>query len=133
VLLCWTYVAGEFLVLSVRHYAIAESVHAAPEGGRMPDAPRFINEVLAGPKYLEPEKFEGVCRAFDCRPEALRIDLRVESERVASVVSDIVRCYGVSLVRDRAVVLLDAVGFSLQSPLVQMAMLNSLSYSVNSA
>ncbi len=49
------------------------------------------------------------------------------------MVSDIVRCYGVSLVRDRAVVLLDAVGFSLQSPLDQMAMLNSLSYSVNSA
>jgi hypothetical protein len=133
VLLCWTYRAGEFLVLSVRHYAIAESVNAAPGGGRMPDAPRFINEVLAGPKYLEPEAFERVCRAFDCRPEALRAQLHVESERVASVVSDIVRCYGVSLVRDRAVVLLDAVGFSLQSPLNQMAMLNSLSYSVNSA
>ena len=133
VLLCWTWVAGEILVLSVRHYAIAESVHAAPEGGRMPDPPRFINEVLAGPKYLEPGAFALVCRAFDCRPEALRIDLRIESQRVASVVSDIVRCYGVSLVRDRAVVLLDAVGFSLQSPLVQMAMLNSLSYSVNSA
>jgi hypothetical protein len=133
VLLCWTHVAGQFLVLSVRHYAIAESVHAAPEGGRMPDAPRYINEVLAGPKYLEPEAFERVCHAFDCRPEALRIDLRFDSKSVVSVVNAIVRCYGVSLVRDRAVVLLDAVGFSLQSPLVQMAMLNSLSYSVNSA
>jgi hypothetical protein len=133
VLLCWTYVAGEFLVLSVRHYAIAESVHAAPEGGGMPDAPHYINEVLAGPKHLDPEAFERVCRAFDCRPEALRINLRVESESVVSVISDIVRCYGVSLVRNRAVVLLDAVGFSLQSPLDQMAMLNSLSYSVNSA
>ena len=133
VLLCWTYVAGEFLVLSVRHYAIAESALPAPGGSAMPDAARFINEVLAGPKYLDPEKFEGVCRAFDCRPEALRVDLHIDSQRVAAVVSDIVRCYGVSLVRDRAVVLLDAVGFSLQSPLVQMAMLNSLSYSVNSA
>jgi hypothetical protein len=133
VLLCWTCRGGEFLVLSVRHYAIAEAVNAAPEGSRMPDATRFINEVLAGPKYLEPEAFERVCRAFDCRPEALRARLHFESERVTSVVSDIVRCYGVSLVRDRAVVLLDAVGFSLQSPLNQMAMLNSLSYSVNSA
>ncbi len=59
--------------------------------------------------------------------------LRTESESVASVISDIVRCYGVTLVRNRAVVLLDAVEFSLQSPLDQMAMLNSLSYSVNSA
>jgi len=39
----------------------------------------------------------------------------------------------VSLVRDRAVILLDAVEFSLQPPLDQMAMLNSLAYSVNSA
>jgi hypothetical protein len=44
-----------------------------------------------------------------------------------------VRCYGVSLVRNRAVILLDAVKFSLQPPLDQMAMLNSLAYSVNSA
>ena len=44
-----------------------------------------------------------------------------------------VRAYGVSLVRNRAVMLLDAVEFSLQSPLDQMAMLNSLAYSVNSA
>jgi len=132
VLLCWTHRAGEFFVLSVRHYAIAETVNAAP-GGRMQDAPRYVNEVLAGPKYLDMGAFESVCRAFDCRPEVMRVNLRVESPSVASVVSDIVRCYGVSLVRNRAVVLLDAVGFSLQPPLHQMAMLNSLSYSVNSA
>jgi hypothetical protein len=135
VLLNWTHSAGEILVLSVRHYAIAESMHAAAagDGAGMPDAPRFINEVLAGPKYLKPAEFERVRQAFNCAPEAVRVDLRMESESVASVISDMVRCYGVSLVRNRAVVLLDAVGFSLQSPLDQMAMLNSLSYSVNSA
>src|SRR5690606_38137236 len=41
--------------------------------------------------------------------------------------------YSVSLVPRRAVVLLDAVGFSLRTPLEQVAMLNSISYSVNSA
>ncbi len=49
------------------------------------------------------------------------------------LISDLVRRYGVSLVRGRAVVLLDAVEFSRHSPLEQMAMLNSLAYSVNSA
>ena len=43
------------------------------------------------------------------------------------------RRYSVSLGRGRAVVLLDAVEFTLRSPLDQMAMLNSLAYSVNSA
>ncbi len=132
VLLCWTHLGGELLVLSVRHYAIAEAVHAG-KGGRMDDPPQFINAVLAGPKYLQPEAFQRVCRAFGSQPEKLRVDLRFESESVASVVSEMVRCYGVSLVRDRAVMLLDAVGFSLQTPLDQMAMLGSLAYSVNSA
>src|SRR5258706_6411416 len=104
VLLCWTHRAGVLLVLAVRHYAIAESLHAA---GGTRDTPAFINGVLAGPKQLAPDDFDRTCREFGCTPEAIRIDLRLQSEAVCSVVSDIVRCYGVSLVRNRAVVLLD--------------------------
>ena len=134
VLLGWTSVDGKLLVLSVRHYTIAESVHAAGADGSVNrDATQFINGVLAGPKYLAPEEFKRISQAFDCRPEVVQVALRTDSERIAAVISDIVRCYGVSLVRNRAVVLLDAVEFSLQSPFDQMAMLNSLSYSVNSA
>lgn len=132
VLLCWTHAGGALLVLSVRHYAIAELAHAGA-GSPMKDAPQFINGVLAGPKYLKAEEFERVCGVFGSRPERLQVSLRFESELVSSVVSDIVRRYGVTLVRDRAVMLLDAVGFSLQPPLDQMAMLGSLAYSVNSA
>jgi hypothetical protein len=134
VLLGWTHSAGELLFLSIRHHTIPESVHAgADNNGGMRDAPRFINEVLSGPKYLKPEKFKRVCQAFNCKPGAVHVNFRIENERLAALVSDMVRCYGVSLVRNRAVVLLDAVEFSLQSPLDQMAMLNSLAYSVNSA
>jgi hypothetical protein len=132
VLLGWTQVSGRLLVLSVRHYAIAESVHA-DGGGAEGEAAKFINDVLAGPKYLDPQAFRRVCQVFNSAPEALVTDLRMDVPAVASVISDIIRCYGVSLVRNRAVVLLDAVGFSLCSPLLQMAMLNSLAYSVNSA
>jgi hypothetical protein len=131
VLLGWTHGAGELLFLSVRHYAIPEFVHAAT--GPVRDAPAFINEVLAGPKYLAPAKFRRVCRAFNVAPQTVRGSLRLGSERLSALISAMVRAYGVSLVRDRAVLLLDAVQFSLQSPLDQMAMLNSLAYSVNSA
>jgi hypothetical protein len=134
VLLGWTHLDGELLFLSVRHYAIPESVHAAADNNvGMNDAPRFVSEVLSGPKYLKPEKFKRVCRAFNCEPKTVRVNFRIEDERLAALVSDMVRCYGVSLVRNRAVVLLDAAEFSLRSPLDQMAMLNSLAYSVNSA
>jgi hypothetical protein len=134
VLLGWTHSGSELLLLSVRHYVIPESVHAgADSSGDTSSAPGFINEVLSGPKYLQPAEFERVCRAFNCRPEAVSVNFRMENERLAGLVSDMVRCYGVSLVRDRAVILLDAVEFSVQPPLDQMAMLNSLAYSVNSA
>ncbi|MDQ3026282.1 MAG: hypothetical protein M3R58_07250 [Pseudomonadota bacterium] len=132
VLVCWTHSAGELLVLSVRHYAIPESVHAGPGAAATRDA-QFINQVLSGPKHLSPEEFDRVCRAFDCLPRRVQLNANLETPGLAALVSDIVRCYGVTLVRDRAVVLLDAVAFSLRSPLDQMAMLNSLAYSVNSA
>ncbi len=131
VLLGWTHGERGLQVLSVRHYIIPEAVHANP--GAAQSAPRFINDVLSGPKYLAPEAFAQICKAFDCEPQTVGVDLRIENERFAALISEMVRCYGVSLVRNRAVVLLDAVEFSLQSPLDQMAMLNSLSYSVNSA
>lgn len=134
VLLAWTHGAGALLVLAVRHYAIPESVHAhagQPEVGA--DAPGFIREVLSGPKHMQPAEFHRVCTAFGRKPEVVRLDLPIDSEGLVALVSEMVRRYGVSLVQNRAVVLLDAVRFSVQSPLDQMAMLNSLACSVNSA
>jgi hypothetical protein len=133
VLLAWTQGYGELLFLSVRHHAIPDSIHAAAgDQGPFRD-PRFINEVLSGPKYRAEPEFDRFCKAFGQTPHAVDTGFVVEADGLAALVSDMVRCYGVTLVRNRAVVLLDAVGFSLRSPLDQMAMLNSLSYSVNSA
>ncbi|HEX7812965.1 MAG TPA: hypothetical protein VF460_13745, partial [Burkholderiales bacterium] len=134
VLLGWTHGDNELHVLSVRHYAIPETIHGADGSmAGVKEPPRFINDVLSGPKYLQPEDFKRISRAFDCKPETVRVNFRIDNERLTALISDMVRCYGVSLVRNRAVMLLDAVEFSLQSPLDQMAMLNSLAYSVNSA
>jgi len=133
VLLGWTYVADRILVLSVRHYAIAESVHSAvSDASGKGQGPSVIDEVLSGPKYRPLQDFERICEAFEREPEAIRINLHAEYKSVATLIDDMVRCYGVTLVRDHAVMLLDIVGFSLRPPLDQMAMLNSLAYSVNS-
>ena len=120
--------------LSVRHYAIPEAIHASPSDQEgLTDAVKFINDVLSGPKFLVPEMFERVCRLFDARPEIIDVNFRIEYDLDIELISSLVRRYSVSLVRGRAVVLLDAVEFTLRSPLGQMAMLNSLAYSVNSA
>jgi hypothetical protein len=129
VLLAWTHHDDKILALAVRHYAIRDSADTVPEGG----GTTFMNGVLAGAKQLEPAQFERVCHAFDRQPDIVATRMHVVSERVANLISDMVRSYGVSLVQNHAVLLLDAVGFSLQSPLDQMAMLNSLAFSVNTA
>lgn len=132
VLLAWTQTAGGLLVLSVRHHAVPESIHAGAGELIHADA-YFVDALLSGSKHLQIEAFARACEAFGVAPVAVRTDFPIDDDGIAERVSDLVRCYGVSLVRNRAVVLLDAVGFSTQSPLDQMAMLNSLAFSVNSA
>ena len=134
VIVAWTFKGQELRFLSVRHYAIPEAIHAdTPHRAGMTDAVKFFNSVLSGPKFLVPEMFERVCRVFDAEPEVINVKFRIEYDLDIELISSLVRRYSVSLVRGRAVVLLDAVEFTLRSPLDQMAMLNSLAYSVNSA
>ncbi|MBI3530486.1 MAG: hypothetical protein HY067_21275 [Betaproteobacteria bacterium] len=134
VVIAWTFKGQELRFLSVRHYAIPEAIHAdTPHREGMTDTVKFINGVLSGPKFLVPEMFDRVCSVFDARPEIINVNFRIEYDLDIELINSLVRRYSVSLVRGRAVVLLDAVEFTLRSPLDQMAMLNSLAYSVNSA
>lgn len=134
VLLAWMHGSGELRFLCVRHYAIFEAIQGKPGHSQTAgDTIAFIDEVLAGPKHLAPEAFQQACRAFDCEPHVVKVNFRPGGDVDGELISNLVRRYGVSLVRGRAVVLLDAVEFSLHSPLEQMTMLNSLAYSVNSA
>ena len=120
--------------LSVRHYTIPEAIHAdMPHREGRTDTAKFKNSVLSGPKFLVPEMFNRVCLRFDASPTIIKVNLRIEYDIDIELISSLVRRYSVSLGRGRAVVLLDAVEFTLRSPLDQMAMLNSLAYSVNSA
>jgi hypothetical protein len=104
----------------VRHYAIPESIHASlPHQEGLTDTLKFLNGVLSGPKFLVPEMFERVCRVFDARPEIISVNFRIEYDLDIELISSLVRRSSVSLVRGRAVVLLDAVEFTLRSPLDQ--------------
>lgn len=134
VLLAWTHESRELRLLAVRHYEIAEAIDRKPaQAGAAISATDLINYILAGPKFLPPDQFARACRVLERTPHLVNVDFELEREVDAELISNLVRRYGVSLVKGRAVVLLDAVEFSLRSPLEQVAMLNSLAYSVNSA
>lgn len=132
IILVWTREDREARFLAVRHYAIIESFDAGPGApGEVPGA--FINGILAGPKFVPPAQFDRLCGVLGSASRVFRTGFAPTDRPSDALVTRLVARYGVSLVRERAVVLLDAVGFSLRSPLDQVAMLNSLSYSVNSA
>ena len=132
IILVWTWDDREARFLAVRHYAIIEGFHDDPAtSGSAPGA--FINRILAGPKFVAPAQFDRLRVVLGAASRVFARDLAADGRPSEAAVTRLVTRYGVSLVRERAVMLLDAVGFSLCPPLEQVAMLNSLSYSVNSA
>jgi hypothetical protein len=134
IILVWTRDHAEHRFLAIRHYALIEAfpagtVPVGTAGGK--DA--FVNRILSASKFVTPPQFERIREALGSAAQVLRVNLLAPEAPVPALVTRLVTRYGVSLVSERAVVLLDIVGFSLRSPLEQMAMLNSVSYSVNSA
>ena len=133
IILAWTYAYGEYRFLAVRHYAIIEAFDLGTNKSGEREATAFINKILAGNKFAEPPAFDDMCRVLGEAAQITRMNFPPSDAPTPELVTRLVTRYGVTLVRERAVVLLDAVGFSLKSPLEQVAMLNSLSYTVNSA
>jgi hypothetical protein len=131
----WTRENAQLRFLAVRHYNIIEAF-ARDDGmsHTRPSNSSAINAILAGSKFVNFWDFERIRQLFGsaARVVEARWDMHEDSSD-AALISSLVARYGVTLVREGAVLLLDIVGFSLRSPLEQVAMLNSLSYSVNSA
>lgn len=134
IILAWTGNGAVRRFLVIRHCGILEPLReivcAAPGNG---SSAELTAELLARPKQASPAEFDALLAGFGEVAHVVDVPVRPGSRLDAALVSSLVRRYGVSLVRERAVMLLDIVGFSLHSPLEQVAMLNSLSYSVNSA
>ena len=134
ILIAWTQDERELHFLAVRHYELLEphdynSASADGEG----NSRSFIDAVLVGPKCVEAADFARLRAAFGSQVVIVRAQLGPYLRAHPKLISGLVTRYTVSLVHARAVLLLDAVNFSLHTPLEQVAMLNSLSYSVNSA
>src|SRR5262245_39882290 len=111
VLLAWTRSGDDLCVLAVRHYEIAEVID---QGQRREDAATdLINGILAGPKHLPADQFTAACRALKQSPQVTSKVFGPGEPIHPNLISSLVRRYGVSLVTGRAVLLLDAVGFSL--------------------
>ncbi len=127
ILLAWAPTDGGILVLRVHHYDLVELESADGDAGGL------INEIMAGDKLCAWERLFELADIFDTEPERLELPFTPGEGLDERFISEIIKRYGITLVKDRAVALIDAVGFSLYSPIQQVTQLNSLSFSANSA
>ncbi|MFG6431823.1 hypothetical protein [Roseateles sp. LYH14W] len=94
---------------------------------------RLLDKLLSNQEHLEGAAFDEVSAALGVAPRFIELPFAPEQGLGLPLIAAIAARYGVRLVEDRAVILFDAVGFSLLTPLQQVVQLNSLSCSVNAA
>lgn len=94
---------------------------------------RLLDKLLSNQEHLDARAFDAVAAALELRPQFIELPFSPERKLGLPLIAAIAARYGVRLVEDRAVILFDAVGFSLLTPLQQVVQLNSLSCSVNAA
>ena len=133
IVLVWTRIGDEYRFLAVRHYAILEPFTTDPGAEGAAEAAAFIDGVFAGQRHVTMAEFERIQGVLGRTVRVIRKVFPQSEPPGDALMTRLIARYSVSLVPRRAVVLLDVVGFSLHTPLEQVAMLNSVSYSVNSA
>ena len=133
VIALWTSTGRTLELLQFPHFALAEYVCGARPIAGATDAGAFIDALVSGPKRASAERFEAIAAQLGVAPVQCELPFDPVLELGADWVEALVRRYSVSLFNDRAVVLLDIVAFSTYAAIEQATLLNSLSYSINSA
>lgn len=96
--------------------------------------PRLLN----GRRIMGDGAFDEACKILQTRPLRVAVPFKIGSDRAKGevdpeVVDNVIRRYSIVQTQYRAVMLFDIVGFSKVSMIEQVAQLNSLEYSINSA
>jgi len=137
VILCWCLENDGISLVVIPHYVVAEltqrcanPAQAAPFG----PSEDFFKALLSGRRKLSTRHIDHVVRLLGA--EKTRVPLRAplgSHPAHERIIEAMVKRYSITFVPSRAVALFDIVGFGLLHPFEQMAQLNSLSYSLNSA
>lgn len=144
-ILVWFPLENAIELLVTPHYALSEYVARSDRGnndptdllddpyGRSRRSENAIEEVISGPKQVEPDKLRHLCGLLGYKSTRIDLPFSPGTDVPCHMIEMLVKRYSISYVDDRAVALFDIVGFSLLSPLEQVTQLNSLAFSVNSA
>jgi len=127
VVLQWSQHEDSIQILAVPQYLIASHDTHSDE-----EHQEFVRHLLTGDKQVSIEDLEQTSSRLGY--PTINISLGRGAWRLPGILTnEIVKRFGTNYIEDQAVALFDIVGFSLFTPLEQVAQLNSLSYSLNSA
>lgn len=129
----WTLLPRGLLVLLAPHTLLIEFVGEATDETESRRRSALLQELLARRTHLPPDDFAQIASELRVTPHSVDLPFSPLDDLGLPLLAALVERYGLRLVEDRAVILLDAVGFSLRPPLHQVVQLNSLSCSVNAA
>jgi hypothetical protein len=133
VILAWTPDDSGVKLLVTKHIEVATSIGACFDPLERDERAAYMDSLFSIDKRVDQDDFDEIAAHLSVKPATLKLPFIPGEELDLGLMSAVVRRYGISHVEDRAVLLFDMVGFSLRSPLEQVAQLNSLSCSVNSA
>ena len=133
IVLTWVPCKSGIDILVIPHYVLSEYIPTPDHDTDSSEPESVIQGVISGPKKGDQAQLKYLSKLLGCK--TLRIDLPFTPgvEISNRMVESIVKRYGISYSKYRAVTLFDIVGFTLLSPLYQVTQLNSLAYSINSA
>lgn len=129
----WTPAPQGLRLLVAPHPLLTEFAQGGDDTAEAARRARLLDELLATQEHLAPAHFEHIAAELGLTPLPIALPFAPEAGLGLDLIAAIVARYGIRLVEDRAVILFDAVGFSLLTPLQQVVQLNSLSCSVNAA
>jgi hypothetical protein len=119
IVVCWSPAEDGMRVLAIPQYML-------------PELSDDQAELLSGGRMMAAGRLDEVARRLGVRPLAVSLPFSPGHDGMPTqAVDSVVRRYSVTKSEHRAAVLFDIVGFSLYSPLEQVTLLNSLSYSIN--
>jgi len=133
VIVLWTSAGRSLSLIGFEYFALAEYVSGVRTVVGGATTPQYVDALVSGQKRASAERFSRIARDLGVVPVTFELSFDPVTGLGADLVDALLRRYSVSLFRNRAVVLLDIVGFSTYEPIEQVTLLNSLSYSINSA
>jgi hypothetical protein len=129
----WTPLPQGLRLLVAPHPLLTEFAQGGSTPAESQRRAQLLDELLATQKHLSAQQFDRMSAELGLEPHTVTLGFDPEAGLGLELISALISRYGIRLVEDRAVILFDAVGFSLLSPLQQVVQLNSLSCSVNAA